>query len=195
MERSGPRLPAEDVAGFSQDVGKLMEAKQAQHFKKFGRESPMLAEGLRNWKGLRHANLNDLLDLNPEVRKALLETGAKGWQMKGFPDMDRLYAAALDPGLKTGDTGGGIMRAAPGESLMPSQHDTYGFNFPGQHLGRLEIPIPAATMFPDAAAARGKDLLGSLRQAYWAQPITQQHLDDLMKYTETQKKMLREGSY
>lgn len=198
MIASGPHIPDEAMTAFNADVIKRLNAG----LMKKGKEVPAVARALRDWQGVTHADVGQALNANPEMRKALMATADKpGWQHLGFPDMDSLYGAALDTSLQTGDVGGAVMRAAPGTPLTPTggSHRTYGYNIPGEHMGRLEVPLPPEMVFPDTFARfspkKRAQALGSLRSSHTQRPVDQQFIDQASEYTDARLKALREGAW
>jgi hypothetical protein len=199
MLRSGAPIEQNAVHAFDKDVLRELNAQQNTFVKRVGRPSPQLTSAMDSWQGVLHPDTPAALGSNPDLRKAMLATADKpGHQHLGFPDMEQFYGAALDPTLKTGDVGGAVMHAAPGLPLMPTEgsHATYGFNLPGEHLGRLQVPLPPEMAFPETAAKfpqGGGKFLGSLRTAHWARPVDQQFIDQASAYTQARLKALREG--
>lgn len=194
MLASGPTIEAPFMQAFNKDVKRQIGTLPGKN------PEANKAKALRAWKGVQDPGLDELLNTNPDARKSLLATAAKpGWAHAGFPDIDELYGAALDPTLQTGNIGGAIMRAAPGAELTPGMHPTYSMNIPGEHMGRLAVPLPPEMLFGEqmsrfGPAERGQ-ALGSLRTKHHMQPIDQRFIDDASRYTEARLKALRQGSY
>jgi hypothetical protein len=138
---------------------------------------------------MEHPDFWALLQENPELRKALMNTGAKAeWQGRGMPLMDITTEGFTDPrflGAAAGETGGAIVRPRLGGQQemfdaggAPLAHRSYDTMMPGSYLGELGFRLPASEVFVDAAEQmkrRGREgsLLGSLRAAPHMQPVTQ----------------------
>jgi len=194
MLASGPQIEAPYMREFNKDVKRQIGTKKGNA------TTSNKAQALRDWRGVQDPGLDELLNVNPEARKALMETASKpGWAHVGFPDIDELYGAALDPTLKTGNIGGAVMRAAPGAELTAGMHPTYSMNIPGEHMGRLAVPLPPEMLFGEQMSRFGPkkraQALGSLRSKHHMQPIDQRFIDDASRYTEARLNALRQGSY
>lgn len=136
----------------------------------------------------------ELLRTNPEARKATMFTGAKpGWIKQGFPDMDVTMEAALEPrfhGQPSGVSGGlvytpdlSITRIDEGETFNP----TYNAPMKGSNPLTLDRLMPPEVMWPDIVAQKGDNIARSLQTRHWAQPITEEWMENAMRWWDRQQ--------
>jgi hypothetical protein len=153
------------------------------------------------WKGIDSPEAINQLRDNGALRHVFIDRmNLDQFQGAGFPDLATTRAAITEQSLMDVPIHSGgysIAKVDPTGRIVAqpvAPHTTYNTQLAGEYVGGFETPIPRELLFSDFTAARraaGTHPAGDMRSFQLSNPIqyaTQEWVDNLMKFMESQKR-------